>query len=264
MRPTPNCGQLPETTGCGIRSALPIAPSKSVHTTKRGRCWTNPTSTAVAARATGFAFRPGKCNRAIRANNGAELQLLRMLDACEEVARFEVIGWRDQSSANVAVAPTLPAIFVQWHSGDSWLVWLASTAEALNSQPPTQIQAAALSSVASGIHFVIITGCHLSLVDAGDLERAGDVKYRRRVRLADPGIVTEDDVFADEVERQVRRAFAAALAEAPSTDVCQRLGLPMGGDADVAAGALSISRKAVRTADTMGGLRAVGVYGRLT
>jgi hypothetical protein len=264
MRPTPHCGQLPDTTtgGC-ITSALPSGPSKSVQATKRGSLSIRPAATPVAARATGFAFLSGKCNRAIRGNSGADLQLLRMLTACDEVARFEAIGWHDKSRARAAIAPFLPAIFVQWHSGHTWLAWLASTPEALTSHPPTEIEAAAVSAVASGIHFVVITDRHLSMVDAGDLERVDDVKRRRRVRLADPGIVTEDDVFADEVERQVRRALAAALAEAPSTEVCRRLGLPTCVDSDVVACALGMSRKAGRTADTLGGLLAVGVRGRL-
>jgi hypothetical protein len=106
------------------------------------------------------------------------------------------------------------------------MAWLEGTEDAMATRSPAQIEAVAIAAVAAGIHFVVVTDRHLSLVSDGDLERAGDIRRRRQACPLDSLVVTEDDVLVDEVERKLLQTFTHALHEAPSTAVCRRLGLP--------------------------------------
>jgi hypothetical protein len=187
---------------------------------------------------------------------------MRMLEACDQVARFGTVTRRDRPCAKAAIARFLPATVIEWRSGDTWLAWLAATPQTLATRSPAEFEAAAVAAVASGIHFVVVTNRHLSLVNQGDLERANDVKRRRHAGLVDTLVVTEDDVFVEEVERRLRVALALALEEAPSTDVCRQLGLPTCDEVDVVTCSLRMAGKPSRGPSSLRGRRAVCARGR--
>lgn len=206
----------------------PLVPVQSSEPPTARNCTSVSTAADRAiAQPAGFAFLSAKCGRAIRGHTMFELQVMRMLEVCDEVSSFSMAAHRDHPEATVAIQPFLPAITIQWRSGDTWLAWLAAMNETQATRSQTEFEAAAVAAVVSGVHFVVVTHRHLALVDHGDVECASDIKRRWRAGLVDAQIVTQDDLIVETVERQIRRMFAAVLDDAPSTEVCRRLGLPI-------------------------------------